>query len=278
MKILRGRNVHLTTTLLLILGGSFGVCATSASAAPRAMATVLGRVVVKRKNLSTTTTLQANDKLYPGDVVVTGLAGGATIQFADGSRVDMAGRSMLEITSSAGQGKTLFRALNGRMAAHLRPGKVIATRTSLVRVRGTVILISIDDNGAATLAVLEGSAEFYNPCGSVLVPAGAESVVLPGNAPTAPTAIPDVQSLLKNWDDQADILAPFVKPDAAPAPGTIGYLQPYSPTGAPEYLQYAVDQLDARSSREQLLFTSALAEIKPKHASGKDCGCGGSKD
>lgn len=185
------------------------------------MAFVLGRVSVKRKNLATTTSLQANDKLYPGDVVAS--AKGATVQFTDGSRVDMADNAVLEITKPAGVGgggKTLFRALNGRMAAHLRPGKVIATRTSLVRVKGTIVLISVDDDGTSTLAVLEGAAEFFNPCGSVLVPAGQQSVVKPGYGPTDPSAIPDVQGLLNQWRDQTDILKPFVQPGVQPAAAT----------------------------------------------------------
>ncbi|BCM94244.1 hypothetical protein IAD21_06147 [Abditibacteriota bacterium] len=271
MNTQRLSEVHLTTKFFLVFVGGLGLLAESATAAPKAMATVLGRVLVKRKNLATTTTLQANDKLYPGDVVVTGLSVGATIQFADGSRVDMAGRSTLEITNSAGHGRTLFRALNGRMAAHLRPGKVIATRTSLVRVKGTVILISIDDNGVATLSVLEGAAEFYNPCGSVIVPAGAQSTVLPGNAPTAPTAIPDVQALLRNWEDQTDVLSPFVKPGAQPVPNPIAY--GYINGWGPDYLQDAVAHLKARPANERLVFMTALANIKPKL--NKDCGCDG---
>ncbi len=167
--------------------------------APRPVATVRGSVIVKRKNLRTTTTLQSNDKLYEGDVVVTKLAS-ASVRFNDGSEVDMKNNTGLEITKpiSVGKGKTLFRALNGRMTAHLRPGRVISTRTALVRVKGTIIYLDIEDDGTTTLCVLEGAAEFFNPCGQVLVPAGAQSTVEPGNAPQPPQVIPDIKSL---WDD-----------------------------------------------------------------------------
>lgn len=271
MNIHRRRKVHLGVTLFLVLGGSFGVCLDSASAAPKPMATVLGRVLVKRKNLATTTTLQANDKLYPGDVVATSYSSNASVQFSDGSRVDMAQRSVMEITSrsSVGGAKTLFRALNGRMAAHLRPGKVVATRTALVRVKGTVILISVEDDGTSTLSVLEGAAEFFNPCGSVLVPAGAQSVVQPGNAPTAPSAIPDVGALLRNWQDQSGVLSPFVGPNAnIPVPPTTAPVVYELPDGAPEYLHSAVARLKAVPLTERI---QALASIKP--TTNPDCGC-----
>lgn len=274
MKIHLKRRFRLKVGLFLGLAGGFSQLSDSISAAPRPSAVMLGRAVVKRKNLATTTTLQANDRLYAGDIVATGGVQGATVQFADGSRVDMAGRSVLEITSpvNVGRGKLLFRALNGRMAAHLRPGKVVATRTALVRVRGTVILISVEDDGTSTLAVLEGSAEFFNPCGSVLVPAGSQSVAQPGNAPSAPAAIPDVQSLLNNWRNQNDVLAPFVTPAAQPVANIIGNGRIASPTRLPNYLRDAVDKLKTVPASERFIVVSALAKIKLINSS--DCGCG----
>jgi hypothetical protein len=217
------RNSFARLGVLLLAAGLLSGATETTLAAPRPSAFVLGQVSVKRKNLATTTTLQANDKLYPGDVIAS--AKGATVQFTDGSRVDMADNAVLEITkadSVPGGGKTLFRALNGRMAAHLRPGKVIATRTSLVRVKGTIVLISVDDDGTSTLSVLEGAAEFFNPCGSVLVPAGQQSVVKPGYGPSDPSVIPDVQGLLRDWRDQTDILKPFVQPGVQATGATAG--------------------------------------------------------
>ncbi len=191
---------YATTVFAVILAGDFLAGAPAAMAAPRPATVVSGSVVVRRKNLRTTTTLHANDSLNEGDVVATG-ATRASLQFNDGSKVDMSSDSAIEITkpTSVGQGKLLLRALNGRVSARLRPDKVIATRTALIRVKGTEIVISIAADGTTTLEVLEGAAEFFSPCGQVLVGAGKKSDARPGTAPTTPSDIPNLDALLKDW-------------------------------------------------------------------------------
>ncbi|BCM88293.1 beta-barrel assembly-enhancing protease [Abditibacteriota bacterium] len=169
-------------------------------AAPRRAATASGNVTVRRKGLRTTTSL-AN--LQDGDVVSAG-ATNASLNFSDGSRVNMAAGSSLEITRSGGKNNVLFRALKGRMAARLRPGKSVQTSTALVRVRGTEIHLVVDDDGTTALAVLEGEADFYNNEGqSVVVEAGQESVVHPGSAPSVPVAIQN-PGLLLEWTLQIE--------------------------------------------------------------------------
>lgn len=188
------------TLFTVTLIGDLFAMAPAVQAAPRPATILSGSVIVRRKNLRTTTTLHANDSLNEGDVIATG-ATNASLQFNDGSKVDMSSESAIEITKPAavGQGKLLLRALNGRVSAHLRPDKVIATRTAMIRVKGTEIIITIADDGTTTLEVLGGAAEFFSPCGQVLVGAGQKSQAPPGQAPTTPSEIPNLDTLLKEW-------------------------------------------------------------------------------
>ncbi len=168
------------------------------SAGPRPAMLTSGNVIIKRKNVSTTSSMGGRGDLQAGDVVATSANSTASLQFADGSKVSLSGGSAIEITGS-GKNKTLMRALNGRVAAHLKSGQTIATRSAMIRVKGTEIIITIASDGATTLEVIEGAAEFFSPCGKVLVQHGERSEAKPGNAPSAPTQIPNLDALLKEW-------------------------------------------------------------------------------
>lgn len=181
---------------LLVLSGIFS--GLILEAAPRPTTVLSGNVIVKRKNVSTTSSVGARGSLQAGDVVATSANSNASLQFADGSKVSLAGNSAVEITKP-GKNNTLMRALNGRVEASLKSGKTIATRSAMIRVKGTEIVITIAADGATTLEVLEGSAEFFNPCGSVLVHRGERSEAKPGNAPSTPSQIPNLDDLLREW-------------------------------------------------------------------------------
>ena len=219
MKFSRTHTPLAPLALLTLFLGSGALHVLPAAAAPRPGSVLAGNVIVKRKNLKTTTTLRANDNLEEGDIVSTS-ASKASLRFADGSRVEMASESALEITkpTSVGGSKLLMRALNGRMAARLTPGKVIATRTALIRVKGTEIVITITPDGGTILEVLEGAAEFFNPCGQVMVGSGQQSNVKPGSAPSTPSAIPNVNELLKQWE-LSNVATQT--PDAMPGNGAV---------------------------------------------------------
>ena len=182
--------------LLFFLAGCLFLIEISV-AAPRPTATVLGRASVKRKDLRTTTSLASSSLLGDGDIVTTG-ANKATLQFDDGSRVDMDRNSSLEITVAGTGGKGLVRALKGRMLMRLRPGKTVTTRTALVRVRGTEIHLAVSDDGTTEIAVIEGEAEFANELGSVVVSTNQQSVARPGVGPTTPVSVANA-GLIIEW-------------------------------------------------------------------------------
>ena len=63
-------------------------------------------------------------------------------------------------------------------------GLTIRTPTAAAAVRGTEINLRIGASNETVLTVVEGSAEFSNPQGSILVNAGEEGTAVPGQAPT----------------------------------------------------------------------------------------------
>jgi hypothetical protein len=59
-------------------------------------------------------------------------------------------------------------------------------------VRGTYILLQVNEaDGTTVLTVLEGSVDFYNEFGEVIVHESQQSTIAPGQAPTAPIPAPD---------------------------------------------------------------------------------------
>ncbi|MGQ0736683.1 MAG: tetratricopeptide repeat protein, partial [Acidobacteriota bacterium] len=65
-----------------------------------------------------------------------------------------------------------------------RSGVTIQTPTAAAAVRGTEVNLRIGQAGETVLTVVEGSAEFSNPSGAILVNAGEEGTAIPGQPPT----------------------------------------------------------------------------------------------
>ncbi len=163
------------------------------------MTVLTGNVIVKRKNVSTTSSVGARGSLQAGDVVATSANSNASLAICRWLQSFSGGQFGCR-NDQAGKNNTLMRALNGRVEASLKSGKTIATRSAMIRVKGTeMVVITIAADGATTLEVLEGSAEFFNPCGSVLVHRGERSEAKPGNAPSTPSQIPNLDDLLREW-------------------------------------------------------------------------------
>ncbi len=188
----------------------------AAWAAPRPSATVYGNVAVKRLGVSTVSMLKSNDQLYAGDVVVTSANSKAGVRFKDGSQLELNSGTALEIASNSAAAKdhVLCRILQGKLTARLRPGIAVASRTALMRVRGTEFMVDVADDGTTTVVVIEGSVEIVNPCGNVIVLQSNQSSVQPGSKPSAPSPVPNLAPLLE-WRKELDNILP---PDANAIP------------------------------------------------------------
>jgi tetratricopeptide (TPR) repeat protein len=161
---------------------------------------------LKRSNATNYATLNSRTSLNNGDVVRTGANGKASLLFYDGSQARMGANSALQITppTDAGGGrKSFFRALGGQVWARLRPGTAVRTRTAVAGVRGTEILLQVADDDTTTLTVIEGTVDFYNEFGAVVVNTSQQSVAAPGRAPTSPITI-DNPGLLIEWTFDLD--------------------------------------------------------------------------
>ncbi len=184
-----------------------------AMAAPQSAAGVLtsrGQLLVKRKGTTKFVPLPAKGQLYVGDIVGTGANGKAKLLLSDGSQFGLNANSAVEITAptNAGKGRQSFvRALSGQIWARLRPGNAVQTPSATLGVSGTLINLSIAEDGATTLTVVDGEVDFYNRFGETTVTTSQQSTARLDAAPTTPITIPNA-GLIVEWTldlDQAVI-------------------------------------------------------------------------
>lgn len=181
-------------TLLLLVCLNLGVLS-CAWAAPDSVITVgalSGQMTVRRRGTNRVVPLRSGQSLYIGDVVTTGTESRASIIFPDGAQVRLNARTSVEVTPPLRQrsGKfSLFRVIAGQVWARLRPNNAIETRTAVLGVRGTEILLDVAEDQSTTLTVTDGVVDFYNQFGTVTVEQNQQSVARLGFAPTAPVTI-----------------------------------------------------------------------------------------
>src|SRR5687767_5654541 len=113
----------------------------------------------------------------------------AAILFIDETQVKLNAGAVLtirEVRSSGGSGTALelSRGEGWFRTKNPRSGLTIHTPAAAAAVRGTEINLRVGPADETVLTVVEGSAEFSNTQGSILVNAGEEGTALPGQAPT----------------------------------------------------------------------------------------------
>lgn len=155
---------------------------------------VVGRVEVFRAQQWQPVGLR--DVLAPGDVVRTGPRSRAAILLSDDSQIKVNANSTLEITAvmpplgkparaAAGPLQTILNLLKGEVwsASHGRPFQ-IRTPAATATIRGTEFDLAIGPGNESRLAVLDGTVEFRNPQGGVVVKAGEEATARMGEPPS----------------------------------------------------------------------------------------------
>jgi tetratricopeptide (TPR) repeat protein len=113
----------------------------------------------------------------------------ASILFVDESQVKLNANAVLTVREVRGAGGAATRLDLSRgegwfRTKNPRSGLTIQTPAAAAAVRGTEINLRVGANGETVLTVVEGSAQFSNPQGSILVNAGEEGTAVPGQAPT----------------------------------------------------------------------------------------------
>jgi tetratricopeptide (TPR) repeat protein len=249
--------------LLCVLSGS-----KPALAAPRTLATITatsGKAWMRHGGAPDFLTLSRRASLQARDVVGTGNNGKAAILFGDGSQIRLNANAAVEIQTPQSKGnQNLFRALSGVVWARLRPDKGAQTQYSNLAVRGTEFQLEVSSNGTTTLSVIEGAVNFWNDKGEVLVPAGQQSIIKPGIAPTAPVAATNA-NLLVEWTfdlNRTTIRREKVRetPESSASPKVnLAWeaLEKDSPAAAEKFAQQAI-ALDANSSEAHITLGIAL--------------------
>lgn len=127
--------------------------------------------------------------LFVSERVRTLAASKAAILFIDESQVKLNAGAVLTVHTvrSAGGPTTALELERGEgwfRTKNPRSGLTIRTPAAAAAVRGTEINVVVRPDNETVLTVVEGSAEFSNAAGSILVNAGEEGTARPGQAPT----------------------------------------------------------------------------------------------
>ena len=167
--------------------------------------TLVGASYIKSNNATTSKPLKVRTALYPKDIIATGPNSKLTLLFRSGAQVRLNEKSALEIADikTTANSQSLVRLLGGEIWARLRPGNKIQTKTAILGVLGTEIHLAAAEDGTSTLTVTEGSVNFSNEFGAVVVKTSQQSVARPGAAPTAPLTIENAGFILE-WSLDLD--------------------------------------------------------------------------
>jgi tetratricopeptide (TPR) repeat protein len=180
--------VCLLGILLLSVGGAYAQSPPAPAAQGKVVA-LNGRVEHTEAVQERWTAARMLQPLLVAERVRTLEASRASILFIDETQVKLNAGAVLtvrQVRSADGpassmelqRGEAWFRTKNPRS------GLTVQTPAAAAAVRGTEINVRIGTAGETVLTVVEGSAEFFNPQGSLLVLAGEEGTAVPGQAPT----------------------------------------------------------------------------------------------
>ena len=152
----------LWSRLLGVTALCLGVCAISANAQTEGAAkvvTLIGQVSVLRD--ATPWALHAGDSVSPKQIIVTGAEGYAVFQVADGSTFEVFPNSRVVFRDNPGNWQDLLEVFLGRVKIQIQkiggqPNyNKVRTPTAVISVRGTVFDVSVEDEDATTVVVVE---------------------------------------------------------------------------------------------------------------------------
>ncbi len=134
-----------------------------------------------------------------GDTVRTSAKGKADVLFANGTKIAMRGGTSIQIVPPANPNDPLVIRLFGSLSeVFVRPkgNTQIRTAAAIAAARGTEYLVRLVDQNTTQVIVTEGSVDFANAQGRVIVEENQQSVARVGQAPTVPVAV-DVSGALR---------------------------------------------------------------------------------
>ena len=157
-----------------------GVCGLLAHAEENGAAKVVtlnGQVSILRD--SSPWALNVGDSVQPAQTIVTGVDGYALLQVSDGSTFEVFPNSRVVFRDNPGNWKDLLEVFLGRVKIQIQkiggqPNyNKVRTPTAVISVRGTIFDVSVEDEDATTLVVVdEGQVEVRH----ALLPSGIKTL------------------------------------------------------------------------------------------------------
>ncbi len=239
--------------------------------------------------------LRARAALYWNTSIRTGSTGAADILFSNGTLVAMKRRSRLQIERPGSPSSPLvLRVVGAFSEVFVRPhgNTIVRTGAAIAAARGTEFLVRLLDENTTQVVVTEGSVDFSNPFGAVVIQAGQASDAHVGQAPSPPRAVdvtgqlqwtasvtglplelplgnasPPLRAALLETDEQAQrqalqVLAAAPGAQSSPALSALGLLELRAGNAeqATQYLRNAIEHDAAASTPHALLSIVLLSQ------------------
>jgi Flp pilus assembly protein TadD len=149
--------------------------------------TVSGGVSLVRTGATSAIT-RGGFELRLGDTVRTGANGRARIVTTDGRRATLGPNASVTLGEAGRPGRWQLQA--GRAAVWITgAGRTeVAAPGAVAAAEGTGFELAVDEDGTSTLTVVEGTVQYFNDQGRVVVAPNQQSVARPGEAPSRPVA------------------------------------------------------------------------------------------
>jgi len=181
---------------VLLVTACLSAAAVAPAAAAAAQVAEVGMVVnhPELQRAESRTWVPADEKkaLFQNDWIRTGFRDRVSLLYVSGSEVKVYAntRMMIHGAATGGQRHSLLRLFLGRLWARINPPPGSTTELSAgtvtVSVRGTDLMLAIDQQGRVSLLVLSGEAVMTALGESVAVRAGQQCAAAPGNPPSQP--------------------------------------------------------------------------------------------
>lgn len=165
--------------------------------------------------------------LYTKDRVRTLVASRAAVLFLDETQVKLNAGAVLtveEVRSRSGA-PTTFQLLQGEgwfRTKNPKSGMTVRTPTAAAAIRGTEINLRVAPD-ETVLTVVEGTAEFSNDQGAILVSAGEEATARPGQPPTKRVILNPEDAVQWALYYPAEVSLGELPPEATSGPGSAGF-------------------------------------------------------
>ena len=166
---------------------------------PSILSTLDGEVLVMKAGASSWESAQIGQQLYEDDTIKIGKNSQAAITFFDGSTIDLEAGTQLKIkTLKPADGDNantiLLEQEIGRSVSRVTKladpasNYEIETPSGVAAVRGTTMVVDVDEQGISRVVSQEGSVYVAAQGVEVTLTQGMQSIILPGKPPSEPTS------------------------------------------------------------------------------------------